>query len=433
MPMSFSALQAYHHYLDSYQNKHTSRYDTHSVKDLKKRYREIQLKSCYAPCYLTEPTFDDVKAACLLKESAHDFAASISSLHAPADSLLFSQKNVYSSSPALVSAQYQPYTALSVPSVFELQVDCFATPQIQTGSFLPANQEILMAPGNYSFDITTAKLHYELQFTIQEHDTHEHLQRKIMRLVNQSNIGIEAELLEKDSLTALQFTSSSVGAPLHLLYHYEITEEGTSQNTGVVNYLGLNRTIYPAQNAKYSVNGTCFSSYANSFQVFESYQLTLHPENGTDLLGTPVEIGLYADTASLSKNINTFVNSYNTFLKKLAQYSPSQKTTEAIHKPFYNQLRMHRKELENLGITLDSASTLHFAEPTQWSTSSPLSIPIAPLQSVGSHMLQQLETISLDPLSYFGRRICTYSNFEADFINPYVTSSYSGLIFQVYC
>ena len=53
-------------------------------------------------------------------------------------------------------------------------------------------------PGNYSFDLNTNLSSYEFQYTISGRDTNETVQRKIMRLINNANIGLNATLVSND-------------------------------------------------------------------------------------------------------------------------------------------------------------------------------------------------------------------------------------------
>lgn len=72
----------------------------------------------------------------------------------------------------------------------------------------------MMPAGSYSFDLITNKLHYELQFDLQPGDTHDTLQHRLMRLINNSDLGVHAEVLQDDSgRSALQITSDAYGIP----------------------------------------------------------------------------------------------------------------------------------------------------------------------------------------------------------------------------
>jgi flagellar hook-associated protein 2 len=54
------------------------------------------------------------------------------------------------------------------------------------------------------------------------------------------------------------------------------------------------------------------------------------------------------------------------------------------------------------------------------------------IMGFGSRMLRKLDSISIDPMEYIDRRICAYPNPNATYPNPYVTSIYSGMLFNSY-
>ena len=54
------------------------------------------------------------------------------------------------------------------------------------------------------------------------------------------------------------------------------------------------------------------------------------------------------------------------------------------------------------------------------------------LRSFGNHVLRKLNAISLDPMEYVDRRICAYPNPFTNYINPYITSIYTGLLYNVW-
>ena len=54
------------------------------------------------------------------------------------------------------------------------------------------------------------------------------------------------------------------------------------------------------------------------------------------------------------------------------------------------------------------------------------------LKGFGMHVLRKLNAISLDPMEYVDRRICAYPNPNATYPNPYMTSIYTGMLFNTY-
>ncbi len=120
---------------------------------------------------MTDPSPKSIAYAIHLKESANDLKQTIDSLSGD-DNDLFSMKSAYSDNEALASVEYEPEDAEGyVPLDFTLEVEKFASPQVNTSKYMRANQPVNLTPDSYSFDILTNKLHYELQFNVNEGDT----------------------------------------------------------------------------------------------------------------------------------------------------------------------------------------------------------------------------------------------------------------------
>lgn len=427
MPMSFATLQIYNHYLTTYDDKRTSRSHIHDRDELRHIYSDIQLKNRFAPLYLTEPSPQAIAYAVQLKESAESLKQTITTFGSEDKQMLFSSKKAYSGTPALVDVEYTATAdKSSAPEHFHLEVKEFASPQINQSSFLTANQMVLMPPGNYSFDIKTNKLHYELQFNVNDGETHEQLQNKLARLINHSDIGIHADILTDQERTALQITSDAYGLPVQGTKHFEITDENTSQTNGIVHYLGLNKSIHHATNATYYIDGKERSSYSNTFPVYGGYRLTLHPESNEK----ETDIGLYPDLESLAYNIEGFVNCYNQFIHGV-QTDENAKAADNHHllDEMNKLLARHKGKIEKYGIEIQEDSTLNFLRDDSLAKMPDLD----DLQNFGNQVLRKLHSISLDPMEYVARAICAYSNPATSYINPYVTSIYSGMLFNSYC
>ena len=432
-----STMQIYDQYLTTYRSqndnrssrksKRSLRHATHDASELQNVYRTIQWKNRFAPLYLTDPSPRSIAYAIHLKESANDLKQTIDSLSGDDDDL-FSMKSAYSDNESLATVEYEPEDAEDfVPTDFTLEVENFASPQVNT---------------SYSFDLLTNKLHYELQFNVHEGETNSDLQRKLARLINNSDIGVSARVVEARGLSALEVTSDAYGLPVQGERHFTITDENTSYQSGIVSYLGLNKNIKEATNAIYSINGNEESSYSNTFSVHGAYHVTLHPEyTGTGMTMSDqitahaaatnagktatATIGLYPDTESLANNIETFVEGYNHFMNGVINDSVDAPLTKLLSKDLQKFLDLHSYNLEKYGIRINEDATLDYQKSDDITDATAI-------KGFGSQILRKLNAISLDPMEYIDRRICAYSNPNASYPNPYVTSIYTGMLYNNY-
>lgn len=458
MSVTMNTIQALDQYMTTYAssdsiksnrkyNKRSSRFAMHDSSELQNLYSTIQWKSRFAPLYLTDPTPRSIAYAIHLKESANNLKQTIGALSNDDD--LFAMKSAYSDNEPLASVEYEPDDAEGdVPTDFMLEVENFASPQVNTSKYLKASQPVSLEPGSYSFDILTNKLHYELQFNVHEGDTNNDLQKKLSRLINNSDIGVSARVVESRGLTALEVTSDAYGLPVQGERHFTITDDNTTYRDGIVDYLGLNKNIKEATNAIYSINGNEESSYSNTFSVHGAYHVTLHPENAaTDMSAmsdqltaraaamarapsasanhATARIGLYPDAESLSNNIETFVESYNRFMNGVINDETEESLTRLLSKDLHKFLDLHSYNLEKYGITINEDATLDYEKNGDITDA-------AAIKGFGSQVLRKLSAISLDPMEYIDRRICAYSNPNASYPNPYMTSIYTGMLYNNY-
>lgn len=458
MSVTMNTLQALDQYMTTYAssdsiqsnrkyNKRSSRFAMHDSSELQNLYSTIQWKSRFAPLYLTDPTPRSIAYAIHLKESANNLKQTIGALSNDDD--LFSMKSAYSDNESLASVEFEPDDADGeVPTDFMLEVENFASPQVNTSKYLKANQPVSLEPGSYSFDILTNKLHYELQFNVHEGDTNNDLQKKLSRLINNSDIGVSAKVVESRGLTALEVTSDACGLPVQGERHFTITDDNTTYRDGIVDYLGLNKNIKEATNAVYSINGNEESSYSNTFSVHGAYHVTLHPENSaadmsamseqitaraaamarapsTNANHATARIGLYPDAESLSNNIETFVEGYNRFMNGVINDETEESLTRLLSKDLHKFLDLHSYNLEKYGISINEDATLDYQKNGEITDA-------AAIKGFGSQVLRKLSAISLDPMEYIDRRICAYSNPNASYPNPYMTSIYTGMLYNNY-
>jgi flagellar hook-associated protein 2 len=427
MPISLTTLQIFDQYLTTYRTKDNSRksarFATHDTSELEDVYTNIQWKNRFAPVYLTDPTPKSIAYAVHLKESAYSLRQTINSL-SENDEDIFSLKSAYSDNDTLASVEYVPEDATNeTPKDFDLKVENFATPQINTGAYLKSDKIVDMEPDSYSFDLITNKLHYEIQFNINEGETNLDLQSKLSRLINDANIGVSARVAtDNNGCSALEITSDAIGQPYQGEYHFNITDDKTSYTNGVVDYLGINSSIEPAANAVYSVNGVEGSSYSNNFDVHGAYHVTLHPDNDTAL---NAHIGLAPDAESLANNIEAFVDGYNSFLNGIVNDEDNNDNTRLLSSDMKKFLESHTRSLSQYGITINDDSTMTYNKKDDITDSEPI-------KAFGANLLNKLFTITIDPMEYVDRSICAYQNPNAPYPNPYVTSIYTGMLYNAY-
>lgn len=383
-----------------------------------------------APVFLLK----DVKAieeySIHMKESAIRFRNSIASLGGLDESTMFEQRTVYSTDPDVVDAAG---LNVSMDESLDMTVEDLATNQETVGHFLPES-ELSLSPGAYSFDVLTANSNYELQFNIGDTDTNRTIQNRLARLINHSNLGLSASVTTNDqNESALVIRSNKTGTTAGGQQPFMISDENTSQRKGIIDYLGIRETDNPAQNARYTVNGESFQSPSNSFILDGKYNITLKGVGGTE--DNPVKIGVKPDYESLKDNIISLTGSYNDFLQAAAKYVDQHPRTNILIGTMKAMSASYASSFTKAGIIQDSSGNLSVDEEklTTALGSEDAEETLGSLKNFTHTTLRKATQIQLNPMDYIDKRIVAYKNPNVShFANPYVTSAYSGMLFNGY-
>lgn len=423
----------YNNYLAAYSPRQLTKYDTHKKSELRSVYNSIVKLNKDAPWYLPTTNKDTQHYAVSLKENARELHNAIAQLGGLEQDSMFRKKSAYSTDTEVAEAAYIGSDALTSTSPeFDLEVKELATPQENLGHFLP-DLATTLSPATYSFDISINDMNYEFQFNINEGDTNRQIMDRLSRLINNADIGIQANVAESDSRYALRLTSDATGVPANKAYHFRVSDDHTSKASGVVGNMGLNYISHPAGNACFLINGEERSSSSNHFTVGKLFDVQIKAVSPED---KPVHIGLKTDTESITDNINQLIGSYNSFIRSAASYLETQSRSRQLVREFSSIASHYGTSLENMGMHLQDDGILSVndekLQQAAASAGNDLS-SFSVLKDFSSSLLRKSVQVSLNPMDYVDKKIVAYKNPGHNFISPYTTSAYSGMMFNSYC
>jgi len=424
----------YNHFLTTYAPKGTNtKYDTHKKSELRGVYNSIVKMNIDAPLYLPVTSASTQQYAVGLKEDARSLKNTISSLSLDNSDGMLDQKSVASSNDDIASATYigSSENASDAPDL-SIEIKQLAHNQENTGNFM-APDEMEMEPGTYSFDIHSRDMDYEFQFNIGENDTNKSVQEKLSRLINKSNIGVKSSVeTDANGNTALKLSSDDTGLRANRDTLFAVTDDNTSKLNGVVDYLGIGNVSQYPSNSLFVLNGVERSTYANTFTIDKTYELSLKdvtPE------GEVVNIGLKTDTESIAENINSLVEGYNSFINKVSAYLDSQPYSGKLVNEMNGISSLYGSELESVGMKVDEDGHISLDKNLLQQTASEDDAMerFDSIRKFTGSILDKMNKVSLNPMDYTQRTIVAYKNPGHSFASPYVTSNYSGMMFSSYC
>ncbi|MCR5418335.1 MAG: flagellar filament capping protein FliD [Lachnospiraceae bacterium] len=433
--VNFDALnQVYNHYLAEYAPRTNSSLDAHKKDDLKKVYNSIVKLNKESPLAILDRS-DEAKAyAISLKENARSFRNAVLSTQDHMDeSSVLDNKLPYSTRPEIATVRYLGNDGTETAPTFELAVAKLAFPQENVGNYLASEEVIGLHPSAYSFDLSINDIGYEFQFQIREEDTNRDIQDRLARLITNAEIGVEGQVLEDGrGNSSLKLSSTQTGVQQKELI-FSISDDNTSQSSGIVDYLGLNRVMEKPSDALFEINGIERRASSNTFTIDKQYEVTLQglsPEPGI-----ATEIGLKGDVDSLAENIHSLVGSYNSFLDNTFKVTGEHTKSSLLHSQISFMTRHYASDLDAIGLTFDDQGRLNIDDEKLKSAASSqdAATTMGPVKDFANSMLRKTSQITLNPMEYVNKTIVAYKNPGKNFVDPYTTSAYSGFLFNNYC
>lgn len=425
----------YNYYAAQYGHREYSKYDTHSKAQLKSTFGRLQKINSQTPSYKIDFSDAALKYAIDLKENARELSQIADELSDESTDSITYKRSATSSSPQVIDAEYIGDSCVQDYEPLEVTVSQLACPQTNTGNFLQPNSKPFAA-GEYSFDLQMQDLTYQFEFGVNATDTVTDTQQKIARLINQADIGLNAQLLT-DGLgnSAISITSDATGirgiSPTIFHIQSQNSSDASDSNTELVSTLGLDRvTQYPA-NAVYSVNGTTATSVSNEVTIDNNYVLTFFDTTGK----APVTISMNTDTDAIADSIGELIGGYNNLISVTANDANEHfEGNEKLKKDFAGIAKSYNHLLNENGLSVTDNGTIAVDRDAIISAADngTLGDIFSGLNAFKQAVQKKAEDISLNPMDYVNNKIIAYKNPLRPTNDPYNLSAYTGMIFDGY-
>ena len=425
----------YNYYAAQYGHREYSKYDTHSKAQLKSTFGKLQKINSQTPSYKIDFSDAALKYSIDLKENARELSQIADELSDESTDSITYKRSATSSSPQVIDAEYIGDSCVQDYEPLEVTVSQLACPQTNTGNFLQPNSKPFAA-GEYSFDLQVQDLTYQFEFGINATGTVTDTQQKIARLINQADIGLNAQLLT-DGLgnSAISITSDATGirgiSPTIFHIQSQNSSDASDSNTELVSTLGLDRvTQYPA-NAVYSVNGTTATSVSNEVTIDNNYVLTFFDTTGK----APVTISMNTDTDAIADSIGELIGGYNNLISVTANDANEHfEGNEKLKKDFAGIAKSYNHLLNENGLSVTDNGTIAVDRDAIISAADngTLGDIFSGLNAFKQAVQKKAEDISLNPMDYVNNKIIAYKNPLRPTNDPYNLSAYTGMIFDGY-
>lgn len=418
----------------------STKYDSHKRSELRSTYNRIVKSNKESPLYKIQNSTGVHRFAIDVKEQAHHIKNVVSSLSENGEGIesAFDKKIATTNNPNIVTAEFigrdedvaNPQTA-----GFRLEVQQLATPQINVGHFLKrAGHDF--KEGSYTFDLNTTNTSYEFQFNVNEDDTNEAVLDKIRKLINNANIGLQAELLpdEKGTSKALKIESKQTGLGERETALFEIAASNNKPSKDAMKLLGIDHVSSAAENSAFLLNGVRHTSYTNTFTVNNMFSVTL---NGVSQPGQAVSVGFKPSADAVADSVESLVGAYNGIIDIANHYSTSHVSSGKLLQDMSAVGKRYSRDFSQMGIELqkDSSLSVNRKELTSSISGEDYEHTFDVLNKFRDTMGRKADQTSIDPLNYVNKKLIAYKNPQSsrNFPAPYISGLYSGMMMDTFC
>ena len=146
-------------------------------------------------------------------------------------------------------------------------------------------------------------------------------------------------------------------------------------------------------------------------------------------------IGIKPDYESIRDNIISLAGSYNAFLRATAEYVDVQPRTNLFVADMKWSSHYYTDALSDIGVTQDDDGNINVDDTklTEVLKNGEPTAELDTLKDFTRFALRKAEGIQINPMDYVDKRIVAYKNPTVPhYANPYVTSAYSGMLFNSY-
>lgn len=417
----------YNYLVKGFDPQYTTRYvnDRKELQSVVKRIRKMTQSS---PVYLLNFTNSKQSYVLGVKEASMKMNETLQILADDSEDSLFSKKKASSSDVEQVGVELVAGSEERLPSSFSLQVKQLANSQInvgrefyETGKGLPAD--------SYQFKITVNDIGYDFQYNIRRDANHREVIQGLSSFITKAKIGIVAEpYYPSEDKIAMRLESTMVGTPNGA---ETFTLEDKNTDRGIIDYYGLNHVQRMPKSAVFDLNGSERTSMANEFTLARAVKVSLRKPSDTEAI-----IEYHPDADLIMDGVREFVDNYNRLVEYNKGFEKKANMSSKLQQELSGLMRTYTNELESNGIS--------FTEEGYMAVDNTLALQsidegdMQKLFSKESPMVNRLyakmDAVKINPMEYVDKKIVNYPNFKKPPQGySYITSLYSGLIFNFYC
>lgn len=397
-----------------------------SKQDLFGLYKTIVRLNALSPFYKIDDTQEEQAFLLSIKDRAMTLSDSIESLYN--NNTLFHHKVIWDN-PNLLSAQLTRQDNIDLSQDVQILVEQLSYSQVNESL---EKEENLLCPlrGTFHICLEIHDVIYDYEIHIPQKLTNGQLMESINNLINKSDIGINSIVVvgKNNNYKRLRFESDNARIKGQT---FQFSDDNYSNKTlGPVEYLRLNHIIQPSIKSRIMVNGHPKESLSNYVTINDYLKIQLHNTSQE-----PVKISIVPDNEVIEGAVLQILNMYNDIISLAQTHRDNNRKCTKLLYDLSTTFLGYEEEFLSCGISLVNYHLLIndslFNEAAKDGGLIGLFIRE---NSYFKNLINALTAVYLNPFNYINRTIVTYPNtLKPSYINPYITSIYSGMFLNYFC
>lgn len=341
------------------------------------------------------------------------------------------RKTAQSSDVEQVGAELIDADGKPLPGDFSIRVKQLANSQVNQGKEYYETGKGLSA-GSYQFRVTVNDIGYDFQYNIRKDANHREVIQGLSSFITKAAIGLKAEpFLFGQGKIAMRLESTMVGTPDGNATFTLKDKNSDNIGRGIVDYYGLNNVLVMPKSAVFDLNGVEKTSINNEFTLGRVVKVTLHRPSKTEAY-----VDYHPDREAILDGVQNFISSYNELVDRNLEFEHRVDMPSKLLRELKGLSKTFSNELEACGITFDTDGymSLDRSLAIQAIESGDMQKLFQLDSHVTSRLFTKADSVKINPMEYIDKKVVSYH----DFSKPprgysYITSLYSGLLFNSYC
>lgn len=403
----------------------------HNERELRSVVKKIRKQTQSSPVYLVNFTNEKQTFVLGVKEASMKMNDSLRTLADDSKDALFLKKKAYSSDVDQVGVELVDADREYLPSSFTIRTKQLANAQVNRGKEFYETGKGLSA-GTYQFKVMVNDIGYDFQYNIRKDANHREVIQGLSNFISKARIGIKAEPYSSEKgKIGMRLESTVVGSPDGRESFWFEDKSLDSSGKGIIDYYGLNNVEVAPKNAIFDLNGNEKSSISNEFTLERAVKVSLRQPSDTEAI-----VDYRPDSEVILGGIKDFIASYNEMVDRGLTFERNTDITTGLLAELRSMIGPSRNQMESCGFTFDKEGYMELdtALATEAIETGEMQELFGKESALANRIYAKAEAIKINPMEYIDKKIVSYPNFgKPPKGYSYITSFYSGLLFNYYC